>query len=128
MFAELMKQQAPADRKKPGAKGPLDRYEEEQEERERAAGEKLAAAQAEMMQAGLAAFQTGAAAWQEAVGAMMKNAGGGAVTGAAESSETEASGEKLFGELLEPGVRLSEAYRREMEALLSRLQPSTRRS
>jgi hypothetical protein len=128
MFAEFMKQQAPTDRKKPGAKGPLDRYEDEQDERERLAAEKLTAAQAEMMQAGLAAFQTGAAAWQEAVGAMMKNAGGGAVTGAEKSPAQEASGEKLFGELLEPGVRLSEAYRREMEALLSGLQPSTTRS
>jgi hypothetical protein len=90
MFAEIMKQQPPADRKKPGAKGPLDRYEEEQEERERAAAEKFSAAQADMMQSGLAAFQAGATAWQEAVGAMMKTAGGGAVTGAEKSPETEA--------------------------------------
>jgi hypothetical protein len=126
IFAAMMQPSAAGAAKKSGAKGPLDRYEEEQEERERRAAEKLAGAQAEVMQAGLAAFQTGAAAWQEAVGAMMKTAGGGAVTGAKKSPEGDASGAKLFGEMFEPGVGLSEAYRREMEALLSRMRPSSK--
>ena len=109
----------------PAGKGPLDRYEEEQE---RAAGQEpggdLARMQEQMMQAGLAAFQTGTAAWQQAMGEMMKS--GGAPPGAAASG-VGASGRDLFGEMFEPGVRLSEAYRKEMEALLDRFAASPAR-
>jgi len=109
----------------PATKGPLDRYEEEQE---RAAGQEpggdLARMQEQMMQAGLAAFQTGTAAWQQAMGEMMKS--GGAPPGAAASG-VGASGRDLFGEMFEPGVRLSEAYRKEMEALLDRFAASPAR-
>ena len=108
------------------AKGPLDRYEEEQAERD-GTGD-LARAQAEMMQAGLAAFQAGTAAWQQAMSEMMKTAGGGAMTATGERPETKASGRDLFGEMFEPGLRLSEAYSREMEAVLQRLPLETRRS
>jgi hypothetical protein len=81
-----------------------------------------------MMQAGLAAFQAGAGAWQQAMGEMMKTAGGGAVTGNAERPETEPSGRDVFGDLFEPGLRLSEAYQREIEATLERFRPETSRS
>lgn len=115
---------------KPAAKGPLDRYEEEQDKRERedAAKAEAARAQKEMVQAGLAAFKVGTEAWQETVAAMMKGAGGGAVAGEKQSPETTASGESIFGELLEPGLRLGEAYRREMEKLVERSRSDTSRS
>jgi len=112
----------------PKGKGPLDRYEEEQENRDRAAAEKAAAAQAEMMQTGLAAFQAGATVWQEAVGSMMKTTGGGVATGTAGSPEAKASGEALFGEIFEPGRKLGDAYQRAMEDVLTQVRPETKRS
>ena len=107
------------------AKGPLDRYEEEQAEREKGGP---ARAQEDMMKAGLAAFQAGTAAWQQTMGEMMKTAGGGAVTGTGERPEAKTSGRDLFGELFEPGRRFGEAYQREMEAMLGRLRSDTTRS
>jgi hypothetical protein len=120
---DAMLKQFQASAPKPGAsaKGPLDRYEEEQEKREQAAAD-LARTQAEMMQAGLAAFQAGTAAWQQAMGEAAKAAAG------TERPEAKASGPDVFGELFEPGLRLGEAYQREMEALLDRLRPETSRS
>lgn len=114
----MMKQFQAAEREKPRAgKGPLDRYEEEQAKRERDAPADLARAQGEMMQAGMAAFQAGTAAWQQAMGQMMKNAGGPGAT----QPGAPVSGSAVFGDMFEPGLRLSEAYGREMEALLERL-------
>jgi hypothetical protein len=109
-----------------GAKGPLDRYEEEQERRERPAAD-LSRAPGEMLQAGLAAFEAGAAAWQQALAEAAKRSG---APGAAQPSgpEARASGPDVFGELFEPGRRLGEAYQREVEALLDRLKPPTTRS
>ena len=120
---DAMLKQFQASEPKPAAsaKGPLDRYEEEQQKREQAAAD-LARTQAEMMQAGLAAFQAGTAAWQQAMGEAAKAAAG------AEGPEAKASGPDVFGELFEPGLRLGEAYQREMEALLDRLRPATSRS
>jgi hypothetical protein len=109
-------------------KGPLDRYEEEQEQRERDAAENLSRSQQEMMQAGLAAFETGTAAWRQTMDRMMQSAGGGAMTGDAKRPETEASGREVFAEMFEPGVKLGEAYQRELEELVRRFAPDTRRS
>lgn len=112
---------------KKAEKGPLDRYEEEQERREKEAAEAVRK-QAELMQAGLAAFSAGAAAWQESVAAMLKSAGGGAPAGEMKTPAAGASGADIFGELFEPGLRVSEAYRREMEKLVARAFPATSRS
>jgi hypothetical protein len=112
----------------PAGKGPLDRYEDEQEQREREAAENVARSQQEMMQAGLAAFEAGTAAWRQAMDQMMQSVGGGAVTGDAKRPETEASGRDVFGEMFQPGVKLGEAYQRELEELVRRFTPETRRS
>jgi hypothetical protein len=82
----------------------------------------LARTQEEMMRTGLAALQAGTAAWQQALGQMAKGAGG------TEKPEAQASGRNVFGEMFEPGLRLSEAYQREIEATLDRLRPDTKRS
>jgi hypothetical protein len=59
---------------------------------------------------------------------MLQSAGGGAVTGDAKRPETEGSGRDVFGEMLQPGVKLGEAYQRELEELVRRFTPETRRS
>jgi hypothetical protein len=100
----------------PAAKGPLDRYEEEQAARGESAN--LGQAQAEMMKAGMAAFQANAAAWQRAMSAAMS-----AADDTGPKSPMPKSGPDLFGEMFEPGRRLGEAYQREMEALLRRFGP-----
>ncbi len=110
------------------AKGPLDRYEEEQARQEGDATADMARAQAEMMQAGLAAFQAGTAAWQKTMADMAKTTGGGALAGDASRPETEPSGRDLFGEMFEPGRKLGEAYQRELAGLFDRIRPETRRS
>lgn len=110
------------------AKGPLDRYEEEQARRETDPTADLARTQAEMMQAGLAAFQAGTAAWQKTMADMAKTAGGGALAGDASRPETEPSGRDLFGEMFEPGLKLGEAYQRELAGLFERMRPETRRN
>lgn len=110
------------------AKGPLDRYEEEQARPESGATADLARTQAEMMQAGLAAFQAGTAAWQKTMADMTKAAGGGALAGDASRPETQPSGRDMFGEMFEPGLKLGEAYQREMAGLFERMRPSTTRS
>ena len=123
MLEAMLKQfRAPEPPKPPTGKGPLDRYEEEQEKRDRAAAD-LARAQEEMVRTGLAALQAGTAAWQQALGQMAKGAAAGT-----ERPEAQASGRNVFGEMFEPGLRLSEAYQREVEATLDRLRPDTRRS
>jgi hypothetical protein len=88
----------------PAGKGPLDRYEEEQERRERKAAEDLAKAQAEMVRGGLAAFEAGAEAWRKALGG-----------GAAAAKGPPAEMAKMF----EPGLKVAEEYRRQIEALLN---------
>jgi hypothetical protein len=108
-------------------KGPLDRYEEEQEKREGDAAADLARAQADLLKSGLAAFQAGTAAWQKAMGDMARTAGGGALAGDASQPETEPSGRNVFGDMFESGLRAGEAYQREMEALLDRMRPDTKR-
>jgi hypothetical protein len=106
------------------AKGPLDRYEEEQSQREKPNFADLARTQGEMMQAGLAAFQAGTAAWQQAISEMTKATG---APGTAKRPGAEPTGHDVFGDMFEPGQRLSEAYQREMEAVLERLRPDTKR-
>lgn len=100
-------------------KGPLDRYEDEQASRE---PDGLARTQGEMMQAGLAAFQAGAAAWQKAVGEATSVVG----SSGAEKQAGAATGQNVFGEMFEPGKRLSETYQREMEAMLQRFRPDSK--
>lgn len=119
MLDEMMKQFSAGSDEKPSGKGPLDRYEEEQASRER---DEMARAQQDMMQAGLAAFQSGAAAWQKAVGDMVGVVG---KSGAGQPSGGDA-GQKLFGDMFEPGMRLSETYQREMEAMLKRFRPDAK--
>ncbi len=102
-------------------KGPLDRYEAEQD---RSAENDFLETQNEMMRAGLTAFQAGTAAWQKAMGEAMNAAD----PGRTERPQAGASGRDVFGEMFEPGIRLSEAYRREMDAVLERLRPATKRS
>jgi hypothetical protein len=102
------------------AKGPLDRYEEEQAAREGSGA--FTGTQAGMMQAGMAAFQAGTSAWQQAVGQAMKTMGGAA----AAAPQGSASGSSLFGEMFEPGMKLGEAYQREIEAILNRTRPESR--
>ena len=104
-------------------KGPLDRYEDEQAERESATMADMAEAQRQAMAAGIAAFQTGAAAWQKAMADMMKNADTSKAQPTGEASGSGSAGANVFGEMFEPGLRLSEAYQREMEAMLDRLRP-----
>jgi hypothetical protein len=124
----MMKEFQAGGSKRPDApKGPLDRYEEEQEKRGRDAAADLAHAQADLLKSGLAAFQAGTAAWQKAMGEMARTAGGGALAGDASQPGTEPSGRDVFGEMFESGVRASEAYQREMEALLERMRPETSR-
>jgi hypothetical protein len=108
LFDQMLKAFEPARQRAPG-KGPLDRYEEEQERRERAAAGELAKAQAEMLQSGMAAFEAGAEAWRKALGAATP---AGAAPGA-ETSQADAA--KMF----EPGLKVAEQYRRQLEALLS---------
>lgn len=77
-----------------------------------------------MMQAGLAAFQAGTAAWQKAVAEALPSADGSK----AAPPGPQTPGSNLFGDMFEPGLRLSQAYQREMEAVLDRLRPETGRS
>jgi hypothetical protein len=102
----------------PKAKGPLDRYEEEQERRER--DERNAAGQAmrETFEAGLAGAEAAGAAWQDAISAMLE--GKPVAWGEADRP----SGADLFGDMLEPGIRLSEDYQRQVSDMLERLSGS----
>ena len=106
-------------------KGPLDRLEEEQAQREAEASgiADIQRVQEQLIETGLAAFQAGASAWQQAMSDLMKGAAGG---GSSESG-IQFSGHDLFGEMFDSGVRLSETYRREMEALMQRAAPSSSR-
>lgn len=108
-----------------GAKGPLDRYEAEEAERQRGTVDQLASVPGEMMQAGLAAFQAGTAAWQKTLGDAMK---GAAAAAGGEKPGAGAPSQNVFGEMFESGLRLGETYQREVEAMLDRLRPETRRS
>lgn len=122
MMEAVMSQFRAAGGEKPKAgKGPLDRYEDEQASLDR---DDFARAQGEMVQAGLAAFQAGAAAWQKAVSDMtgvVGSSGAGKPAGGA-------TGQNLFGEMFEPGMRMSETYQREMEAMLRRFRPDQKSS
>ena len=124
VLAAMLRQLQAGTPDKPARKGPLDRLEEAEAERTRSASDSFAEAPSEMMRAGLTAFQAGTAAWQKALGEAMKSAG----VGNDHPTEAQASGREVFGEMFEPGLRLSEAYRREMEAVLDRLRPETKRS
>ena len=123
----MLKQMRPAAPETPRAgKGPLDRYEEEQAARAGSGAADLARAPGEMMQAGMAAFQAGTAAWQHAMGEMMKNAGAAAGTADGRPAGGTPSGPDMFGDMFEPGLRLSEAYAREMEAIVARMRPDAK--
>jgi hypothetical protein len=121
--AMLKSTRAAANNEEPKGKGPLDRYEEEQEERERAAAADMARAFDQSMQAGLAALQAGGAAWQKAMAAMLEGQRG-ETSGGGEREAGETPAHTLFGDLLEPGVRLSEAYQRQVADMLQQLSPS----
>lgn len=126
LFEALLEQfRASQPPRPPGVKGPLDRYEEEQAEAGSPGIADLARTQGEMMQAGLAAFQAGTAAWQQAIAQMTKTAGTGGA--AAKRPGGEPTGRDVFGDMFEPGLRLGEAYQREMEAVLDRLRPDAKR-
>ena len=102
-------------------KGPLDRYEEEQEGREGGAAD-LAAMQEAMTKAGLAAFEAGTAAWRQA-GQVM---GGGALAGNASQPGT-VTGRDAFGEMLEPGLRASESYLRAINEAMAAARGTSRK-
>ncbi len=124
IVAAMLKQFEPGGAGSSAPKGPLDRYEEDQVEKDRGSPNDFARAQGEMMRAGITAFQAGTAAWQKAVGEAMAGA-----QGANESRpEGNATSAGVFGDMFEPGLRLSQTYQRELEALLDRLRPQTPRS
>jgi hypothetical protein len=118
--AMLKSMRAAAEEEKPKGKGPLDRYEEEQEKRERAAAADMTRVMDQSMQAGLEALQAGGAAWQKAMAAMLES-GRGDTPSAQAGEGGKAPASDLFGEMLEPGIRLSEAYQREVAAMLERM-------
>jgi len=108
-------------------KGPLDRLEEEQARREAEASgiADIQLVQQQLIDSGLAAFQAGTLAWQQAMSDMMKGVARG---GAAGEPHTQFSARDLFGEMFDSGVKFSETYRREMEALVQQIgQPALRR-
>lgn len=114
-------QQAPRDGGAP--KGPLDRHEEEVARRE-AAGfgmSDFARVSHEMMQSGLNAMAAGNVAWLDMFDKASR--GGQATADAAEARKTRLSGADVFGELIEPGLKIGEAYQKEMEALFERFRP-----
>jgi hypothetical protein len=117
---------------KPAGKGPLDRYEEEQDERGSGGAADMQRAHEEMMAASLAALQASTAAWREAVSQMLKAGGppGGPTVPSGEASPgpgpgagAAPTGQELFGEMLEPGIRVGEAYQRQMQAVLEQFSP-----
>lgn len=121
--AMLKSMRATPEEETPKGKGPLDRYEEEQAERERAAFAAPAQAMGEMAKAGLAAFEAGSAAWQKAAADMLAGAKPDAAKSEAkDGGAAPASPADLFGEMLEPGVRLGEAYQRQVTEMLERMQ------
>ena len=108
-----------------GRKGPLDRHEEEAARRE-AAGFGMSDFNRmgqEMMQSGLSAMAAGNAAWLDMVERASRS--GDSAKEKAETRKTHLSGTDVFGELIEPGLRLSEAYQRELEAIFERFRPRT---
>ena len=128
--AMLQPFRAAAEAKPKTAKGPLDRLEEEQarHESQTSGAAELQRMQEEMIGAGMAAFRAGSAAWQKA---MRENMSGAAPVAPAVSPEESAgapSGSDLFGEMFEPGSKLNESYRREMEALFQRMRPADKRA
>jgi len=106
-----------AEEEAPQAKGPLDRYEEEQERRERTENAAFLRAMEEGTQAGLTALEAGTAAWQSAMAAMLE----GMPAPGKSGKQAAPSARDLFGEMLEPGIELGEAYRRQMTEMLERL-------
>ena len=119
MMAQFAPPAAESEAAAPG-EGPLDRLEREQKARAASATAAMSHAQSETMKAGLAAMQAGTAAWQQAFGAMMKQAGV-AMPGGTKQDDAAAPGENPFAAMLEPGIRLSEAYQREVEAMVARM-------
>jgi hypothetical protein len=115
---------AKTEKEEPKETGPLDRYEEGQAERDRAAFVAPVEAMEEMAKAGLAAFEAGSAAWRKAALAMLE-AGmpGAAGRDAKKGGAAPPSASDLFGEMLEPGIRLSEAYQRQVAEMLERMLP-----
>lgn len=120
-FAAMLGQMKAAAPREPApgpapAKGPLDRLEEEQAARERqgrtAADNPFAKAYAEWMRAGAAAALDPDNPLSRMMAAMPTAPGGAASAGAP-------TGETLFGELLDPGRRMGEAYRQAIDAILA---------
>jgi hypothetical protein len=111
----------------PPARGPLDRYEDEEAERERESrksspspggfGDNPFGRMMEDMMGGGAA---GANPWGRMMEEML---GGGAGDGQdrpkkpAATPKTPRSGKDIFGDMLEPGRRMGEAYQKNMESI-----------
>ena len=112
----------PAARRSSDAKGPLDRYEDEQaaSAERAAAGNPLTHLQAEGMRSTLAALEAGGSAWSET---LRKFAGGDVAGLAAPGGETRPR--DLFGDMFEPGLALSEAYQRNIAGIFDRLGKAT---
>lgn len=125
-FAALFRQFSGApDNPAGAAKGPLDRYEEEQEEaaRREAAGNPMAHIGAEGMRSAIAAMTSGATTWAE----MMEKMAAGMVPAAGSAGQTAPPPRPdFFGDMLEPGLRLGEAYQRNLEAIFAGLKPASK--
>ena len=97
------------------AKGPLDRYEEEEAERERR-DNPFGRMMEEMLGGGGGAHNP----WERMMEGML---GGGAGAGQerpekpAAAPQTPRSGKDIFGDMLEPGRRMGEAYQKNMESI-----------
>lgn len=100
--------------RRPDAKGPLDRYEEEQATRAQreAARNPFSHLQAEAMQSGLSAMAASGTAWAD----MMKKMAAGDFNAGAD----------LFGNMFEPGLRFGEAYQRSIETIFDSARPTSR--
>lgn len=106
-------------------KGPLDRQEEEAAKRE-ASGfgiPEFTRLGHEMMQSGVSAMAAGNAAWMDFFEKNARAAGGAADK--EEARKPRLSGADVFGEMIEPGLRIGEAYQRELEAIFERFKPKS---
>jgi hypothetical protein len=124
---ETILEQMTGGRAEPPAKGPLDRYEDEEAERESRqsssapggfGGNPFGRMMEEMMGGG------GAGGGQNPWGRMMEEMlGGGARTEQelpqkpAAAPQTPRSGKDIFGDMLEPGRRMGEDYQKNMESI-----------
>jgi hypothetical protein len=114
--------------RRPDEKGPLDRYEDEQEQTARrdATASPFAHVQTEAMQSGLSAMAATGVAWGEMMKTLMAGAAGG--PGAQARGEVKPAIGDLFGDMFEPGLRFGEAYQRSIETIFDSARPRSTRS